>query len=213
MDLILIALLSMPLVDAGPSIWSPAGFPPSLRDVASRLPPDTQAREPDLITYAHEASHFLSLGRPGWHGIYVGNGRRWEIPTPPLATEEVFSRIPLEFRNNKRSDTLYQTYLSQGQSEYWAKQPLMILDEWRAYTLGSLVRQELGERGRGETVAHTETFTRYALVLYRMASELEGYDASEMRRFCEWNLEQCRLIEGFSLEVAGASFSGSLAPR
>lgn len=195
----MIVLLSAPLfAQELPVLWSPSGFPPTLRDVASRLPADTDAREPCLITYAHEGNHFLCKGRPGYHAIYVGGGRRWEIPTPPLATEEVFAAFP----DHARSGTLYQTYLRQGRSEYWARQPLMILDEWRAYTVGSLVRQELGQATRAETVSHTQSFALYAKVLCDLAEELEGYDAEQLRLFCQWNLEQCRRIEGFKSDVS-----------
>jgi hypothetical protein len=181
-----------------PVLWAPPqGFPPTLRDIASRLPEDTDAREPCLITYTHEGSHFLCVGKPGYHCIYIGGGRRWEIPTPPLATEEVFAAIPQDMRGT----FLYRTYLRQGQSEYWASQPLMIIDEWRAYTAGSKTRQETGIDSRAETVRHMESFTTYAKVLYDLAKEIEGYDMTELREFCRWNLGECRAIRGFRSEV------------
>ena len=201
MRLILIALMSLPIVAGPQEIWAPSAMPPTLRDIASRLPPDSPAVEPDLITYAHEGNHFLCRGRAGWHGIYIGGGRRWEIPTPPLLTAEVFAAIPREHRLNERSKTLYRTYLRQGQTDYWKAQPLMILDEWRAYTVGSLTRQELRISSRSETVAHTETFSRYAAALYRLAKECDGYDATEMRDFCRWNLAECLKIQGFRSDV------------
>jgi hypothetical protein len=46
-----------------------------------------------------------------------------------------------------------------------------------------------------------ETFTAYAKVLYDLAKEIEGYDMTELRSFCRWNLAQCRDIRGFSSEV------------
>lgn len=181
-----------------PVLWHPpGGFPPTLRDIASRLPEDTDAREPCLITYTHEGSHFLCRGKPGAHCIYIGGGRRWEIPTPPLTTEEVFAAIP----DQHRSTTLFRTYLRQGQSEYWANQPLMILDEWRAYTAGSKARQEMRVATRAETVRHMESFATYAKVLYDLAKEIEGYDSTELREFCRWNLAECQRIEGFDTEV------------
>ena len=195
---LVLALLAAPIfAEEVPVLWAPSGFPPTLRDVASRLPSDTDAREPCLITYAHEANHFLCRGLPGYHAIYVGDGKRWAIPTPPLVTEEVFAAFP----DHTKRGTLYKTYLSQGRSDYWATQPLMILDEWRAYTVGSLVRQELKQASRSETVRHTETFALYAKTLYDLANELEGYDTEQLRLFCQWNLGQCRRIEGFKSEV------------
>jgi hypothetical protein len=194
-------LTATALADELPVLWAPAGFPPTLVDIASRLPRNTAAREPDLITYAHEGSHFLCRGKPGYHAIYVGGGKRWEIPTPPLITEQVFAAIPEANRHNSRSRTLYSTYLQQGKTEYWATQPLMILDEWRAYTVGSQVRQELRQESRAETVRHCETFTLYAKTLYDLAGKIPGYDMAELRAFCRWNLEQCRKIDGFSSPV------------
>lgn len=196
---LLALLLSVPVVaEEIPVLWNPPGrFPPTLRDIASRLPRNTDARDADLITYAHEGNHFLCRGRPGFHGIYIGNGRRWEIPTPPLATEEVFAALP----PGMRTSSLYRTYRQQGRTQYWARQPLMILDEWRAYTAGSKARQEIGVARRAETVRHTETFTVYAKVLHDLASEVEGYDMTELRNFCRWNLAECHSIDGYTSEI------------
>ena len=182
-----------------PVLWNPPhGFPPTLRDIASRLPESTDARDACLITYTHEGSHFLCTGKPGYHCVYVGEGRRWEIPTPPLTTEEVFAAIP----QNLRGTTLYETYLKQGRSEYWSAQPLMFLDEWRAYTVGSLARQEMAMLRRGETVRHLESFTLYVKVMYDLAKELEGYDRTQLREFCRWNLGQCRAVREYTCGVA-----------
>jgi hypothetical protein len=43
--------------------------------------------------------------------------------------------------------------------------------------------------------------TTYAKVLYDLAKEVEGYDMTELREFCRWNLAQCREIRGFQSEV------------
>lgn len=195
---LLIALLAIPaLAEELPVLWTPpAGFPPTLRDIASRLPRDTDAKDADLITYAHEGNHFLCRGKPGFHRIYIGGGRRWDIPTPPLLTEEVFARIPEAHRTS-----IYQIYLRQGRHEYWATQPLMLLDEWRAYTVGSLVRQELGLKTRAETVAHAKTMARFCKQLHNMAQEIPEYDITELTKFCRWNLGECYRIEGFDTEV------------
>lgn len=195
---ILLALFALPaMAEEIPVLWDPpAQFPPGLRDIASRLPRDTDARDADLITYAHEGSHFLCRGKPGFHCVYIGGGRRWEIPTPPLVTEEVFARIPEKYRTS-----IYPIYLRQGKDEYWASQPLMILDEWRAYTVGSQTRRAIRVAARRETITHMETFTQYAKVLYELAKEREGYDITEMRDFCRWNLDECRSVPGFQTDV------------
>lgn len=173
-----------------PRLWSPpAGFGPTLRDIASRLPEDTPAKEPDLITYCHEGSHFLCRGRRGSHGLYIGNGDRWWIPTPPLTTEEIMHRIPRDERGS-----LWHTYYAQGKSDYWHAQPLMILDEWNAYTHGSMTRQELQVATRRETDVHCATFAGWARLLLDAAQECDGYDTTELRAFCRWNLGRCRRV-------------------
>jgi len=181
------------LAEDRPVLWDPpAAWCCTLRDVASRLPKDTPAREPDPITYAHEASHFLSQGRDGWHGIYVGEGRMRWVPVPKLRTAFVFASVPAE-----RRGPIYETYRKQGATEYWQDRPTMILDEWRAYTVGSLVRQELGLKTRAETVAHAMTMARFS----KQAKEIPEYDMAELTKFCRWNLGECHRIEGFDTEV------------
>jgi hypothetical protein len=184
------------------ALWSPpAGYPPMLRDIASRLPPDTDAREPDLITYAHEGNHFLSRGRVGGHGVYVGNGLRIVLPTPPLTTEEVFAAIPAEKRGS-----IYETYLRQGRTDYWAAQPLMILDEWAAYIAGSTARRQLSLDARRETNVHCATMAGYAAVLYRMAKDCEGYPHAKLKGFCDWQLARCREVIPDWSQLSDATF-------
>jgi hypothetical protein len=50
------------------------------------------------------------------------------------------------------------------------------------------------------------TFAAYAEVLYRLAKELEGYDVTELREFCRWNMEECRAIVPRWDEVCDARF-------
>jgi hypothetical protein len=177
-------------VDYAPRVWNPpSSYPATLRDVASRLPANTPAKEPDLITYAHEAAHFLCKGGHGCHGIYVGHGVRVYIPTPPLVTAQVFAAVPAEHRG-----TIYNTYLQQGRSPYWSTQPLMILDEWNAYLIGCRTRAELGVKERGETITHCVTFARYSKVLYDMAKDCDDYAVTDLRNFCRNQLDRCREV-------------------
>lgn len=169
-------------------IWEPpASYPATLRDIASRLPVATDARDADLITYAHEGSHFLSRGKPGYHGVYVGHGLRVFIATPPLITANVLMEVPEAERG-----TIFRTYYNQGRTDYWAAQPLMILDEWCAYIAGSQARSEMSQESRRETTVHCATFARYAEVLYRLAKDCREYPADELRTFCLWQLDRCR---------------------
>jgi hypothetical protein len=185
-----------------PAIWSPpVGFPEILRDVASRLPTDTAAKEPDLITFAHEGTHFLAKGRPGCHGLYIGGGIRLYVPTPPLTSAEVFAAIPKEKRGS-----IYYTYLRQSQTEYWSTQPLMILDEWTAYVHGSIARRQVGLEIRRETTTHCATMAGYAEVLYRLAKERKEYPIQELQDFCNWQLARCREVIPDWDQLSGARF-------
>lgn len=185
-----------------PQLWAPpASYPATLRDIAGRLPPTTDARDPDLVTYAHEGSHFLCRGKPGYHGVYVGNGLRVFLPTPPITTERVLLAVP----EHKRG-TIFNTYLAQGRTEYWAAQPLMILDEWAAYIAGSKARAEVYAVQRRETTVHCATFATYAETLYRLARECDGYPAGELRTFCLWQLDRCREAIPDWDQLTGATF-------
>lgn len=195
MWLTLMSLFAEPILAAAeveyvPRVSSPpAAFPPTLRDIASRLPLDTAAREPDLITYSHEGAHFLCKGRDGYHGIYVGDGIRIYIPMPPLQTALVFQAVPAAKRG-----TIYETYLRQGMTDYWATRPLMILDEWNAYLHGCRARREISVEIRRETNVHCATFATYAAVLYQMARECDGYPIKELKDFCNYQLGRCREV-------------------
>lgn len=184
-------------------VWTPpAGFPATLRDVASRLPPDTAAKEPDLVTYTHEGAHFLSSGKKdGYHGVYVGDGLRIYVPTPPLLTARVFAAIPADKRG-----TIYDTYRKQGESEGWRNQPLMVLDEWNAYLMGARARRELRLDSRRETNVHCATMAGYAAVMYRLAKDCEGYPHAKLKGFCDWQLARCRDVIPDWDELSDAKF-------
>ena len=183
-------------------VWNPpAAYPATLRDIASRLPPDTDAKEPCLITYAHEGAHFLCKGKEGYHGIYVGDGIRIYIPSPPLNTALVLAAVPAEKRG-----AIYQTYLRQGMTEYWSTRPLMILDEWNAYLHGCRTRRESTVESRRETTVHCATFATYAAVLYEMARECDGYPHKELKDFCNYQLARCREVIPDWDELTDAKF-------
>lgn len=169
-------------------LWNPpSAFPATLQDVASRLPQATPARDADLITYSHEGTHFLSRGKEGFHGVYTGNGIRIFLPTPPILTSQVFAAVPEAERG-----TIYETYRTQGQDPYWEVQPLMVVDEWVAYTHGSLARRDLAVTVRQETDRHCATMATYAWHLHRLAKAKPEYPIKDLTEFCRWNEERCR---------------------
>ena len=183
------ALAGAAEVEYAPAVSpTPAEYPDTLADIACRLPFDTDAKDSDLVTYAHEGNHFLCRGKKGRHAVYAGHGIRILIPTPPLLTAEVFAAIPAEDRG-----AIYETYRRQGATEYWAVQPLMLVDEWCAYTAGSLTRAEMQLTTRQESDRYCAEMATYVWHLWRLAKALPQYDSRDLTEFCRWNDERCSL--------------------
>jgi hypothetical protein len=182
-------------------LWTPPEeYPAVLKDIASRLPADTNLKEPCPITYAHEGSHGLAKGKPGYHGLYVLNGIRIYIPTPPITLADVFGSVPANERG-----AIYETYRRQGENEYWALQPLMLVDEWVAYTHGSLCRLELRRTNRQESDRHCAEMSRYVHRMYEIAKGIGSYPIKDLREFCRWNLDRCRGIPRWA-EMSSVTF-------
>lgn len=168
------------------SIWSPPGtLPATLRDVAGRLPINTDAKHEDLITYTHEGTHFLAMVKDGRHGIYVGNGLRIYLSIPNILTAELFRSIPLEERG-----VIYDTYRKQGENEYWVDKPTMVIDEWVAYTHGSMVRKESGVINRVESDKYCAILANYTWHLIELAKSRK-IDVTDIILFSMWNNERC----------------------
>lgn len=190
------------LAEDRPVIWQPpAEWCCTLRDVASRLPKNTDAYDPDYITYGHEGSHFLAQGRGAFHGIYVGNGNLRYIPIPPLRLDDVFTSVPPAARG-----PIWNTYRKQGQSEYWRHNALMLCDEWVAYLRGSQIRQEMGITKRGETDRYCAEMAGYTERMYNLARQIEGYDHRSLQSFCKDILSECKAsIPGWD-DLTGVTF-------
>lgn len=171
-----------------PVLWEPpAEWCCTLRDIASRLPRNTDAYDSDPITYAHEGSHFLSQGRGNVHGLYVGNGQLRYVPIPPLRTDAVFASMSPE-----RRGPIFDTYRKQGRTEYWRDRPVMLLDEWVAYLRGSQVRREMGIQKRQETDRYCAEMAGYCEQMYNLAKAIPDYDHQPLRDFCRDTLWECR---------------------
>ena len=180
----------------------PATFPPTLLDIASHLPLNTPYKDADLITYAHEGTHGLARGASTSHGIYILRGLRVMIPTPPVTMLEVERAVP-----ENRRGPVYKTYMNQGRHVGWKDQPLMLVDEWVAYTHGSMVRSELHQVSRQETDRYCGELCFYVSVMYTIAKERKA-PTGELRSFCRWNLDRCRKTianwDGLPAFTAGA---------
>lgn len=193
---------SAALAEDRPVLWEPpAGMSPTLRDIVSRLPKNTDAYDPDPITHGHEGSHFLSQGRGAFHGIYVGRGRLRYVPIPPMRLDDVFASIPPEQRG-----PIFNTYRQQGQSEYWRFNGCMLLDEWVAYLRGSQIRREMGITKRQETDRYCAEMAGYSERMYNLAKEIPGYDHKALQSVCKDILWECRESIPDWDEMTGVTF-------
>lgn len=169
-------------------LWAPSSqLPPTLLDIASRLPSDTDAKDTDLVTYAHEGSHFLCICKSDRHGLYVLGGLRVYLDIPNLSMLELFSSIPHEDRGE-----IYTTYQKQGSHPFWSNRTTMVLDEWLAYTHGSMTRRELAMDQRSETDRYCATMATYCWYLLQILNR-KGYDTDDIQEFCTWNNHRCSI--------------------
>lgn len=169
-----------------PVIWQPPNyFCPTLRDIASRLPIDTNAKDADLITYTHEGTHFLSRNRNGQHGLYIGDGKRVYVQIPPIAISDLFQAIPINERG-----TIYETYRKQGTNHFWQDKSTMVLDEWLAYTHGSMARKEMSILNRIETDQYCAIMATYSWYLIKISKE-KGIHVDDIVDWCIWNNQRC----------------------
>jgi hypothetical protein len=182
----------------GPSpIRQPRGdLPRQLADVYARLERPEYWRDEsapnDLITWVHEGTHGVSARiprRPGYHAIYLLDGRAVYLKHPRLTIADVAAAIPPAERGE-----VFQLYLVE-QRRYWNAEPCYLLEEWTAYIHGAAIRAELGQKTRGETVRFALEMERYARTLLNLAKRDSGYNETEkLAAFIEWNAARLRRI-------------------
>lgn len=101
-------------------------------------------------TNAHETSHDIHaylrnqnksrFDRP-INAVYCLDSRGVIIEEPRILKSQVCAFVPARLQNFR-----YQTYVSGA--KVWDRQPLYIVDEWVAYTLGAMVNVEDVQEGR-----------------------------------------------------------------
>jgi hypothetical protein len=171
-------------------------FPPTLRDIARHLPPQDvlKARhDDDLITWAHEAHHFLNSRLSDAHkrGFYLLDNSVWRFPIPENTR---LSMVAAEIPDTARG-TVFKTYLIDSQKD-WDAIPLYVFDEATAYWSGAMVRQEIGRKDRQET----ERFGVELLVYSMYAAqeickrESDDYPKQELLEFLDLLIARARLI-------------------
>jgi hypothetical protein len=171
-----------------PKSTARSGLPPVLEDIERHLPADHAYRFfDDLITWTHEGSHALCAmtSKPEGHTLlYCLEGRYVVLKNPDFTIGDVAKRIPTEARGR-----IFKTYLV-DQRKYWDDTPLYLLDEWVAYTHGSLARKQMNQATRHETVEFMAEMYSYIVPM------LEMTDDPAVHGFVDWNLRRCVEIAG-----------------
>ena len=172
LPLLLVAPLLAPVVEVldVPTIQDRPHRSESYSEVASRISDkdykyvlvDQHGKPVDEITVAHEGTHMLhaSLGKPGWHGFYLGNGFGFRLKIPENARLSDI-RVPEHLRTSR-----YRLYVLDAQ-RWWDKDVTYLADEALAYLAGAKVRRDLGWEKRSETVRNGRELTEF----FRIAIE------------------------------------------
>lgn len=158
--------------------------PHTLREIVNRVSDkdykycqyDQNRRPVDAITVAHESLHMLngSLGRPGYHGLYLGAGYGVRVKIPENF-RMFMVRVPKEEQTSR-----YTLYLVDSR-KWWDEDPIYLADEALAYLAGARTRRDLGWEKRGETIRNGLELLEF----YRKAVEVvrrcdPEYDISGM---------------------------------
>ena len=116
----------------------------------------------DEITTAHEGLHMLnaSLGKPGWHGFYLGSGMGFRLKIPPN-TRLSHIKVPSHLKTSR-----YRLYVLNAQ-KWWDRDITYLADEALAYLAGAKVRRDLGWDKRSETIRNGKELTEF----FRIAIE------------------------------------------
>ena len=177
------AILGLSVVLA-PSVADRKVEPHTLREIVNRVPDKTyrycqydQSNRPvDAVTVAHECLHMLnaSLGKPGYHGLYLGGGYAVRVEIPDNFSMSMV-RVPKEEQTSR-----YKLYLVDSR-KWWDDDPLYLADEALAYLAGARTRRDLGWEKRGETIRNGLELLEF----YRKAVEVvrrcdPDYDISGM---------------------------------
>lgn len=166
-----------------------------LSDVESHIRANNPYRDNDLITSAHEQLHginsdirnkYTNLGKI--NAFYCLNDKAVIIKEPKVTINAVANAIPFSIR-----DDLYQLYLVGGQHD-WNNEPLYLVDEWVAYTTGSLAQLDLKIPDHGSAV-NVAKFNIYINYLTKVIKEKDpNYDDTQYSRFVAWNMERTKYI-------------------
>jgi hypothetical protein len=167
----------------------PAGVPPALADLLSRVPRPEYWRDPTdpscPVTWAHEATHGMTaeLSRSGRWVIYLLDGMAVEFAGHPSVTiGQVAASVPAHQRGQ-----VFDLYLVQQRRD-WDREPLYLLDEWTCYVHGSIARRQAGLERREETERYAAEMERYCRAMLSLVERRQpDYpDLGKLREFIAW---------------------------
>ena len=175
-------------------------LPLSLRCIEARLDEHHDLRVEDMITWAHEGTHYIDArnSRSPVRAFYCLRGRIARFRNPKISITQIARATPAALRGK-----IYATYLAdRDRLRAWDDDPLYVVHEWVAYTNGSQVRKELAWEKRGETLAHMAEMGIYVAVLISLTETQDpAYDLGPLVTFVRWNAARGK-------EIAGAQWNG-----
>lgn len=143
---------------------------------------DQHRKSVDIITQCHEGTHFLnaSIGKPGWHGFYIGGGRAIRIKIPNCRISHI--DIPEDLKDT----STYRIYIKESR-KWWDRDPLYIFDECLAYLNGAKVRKEMGWDTRKETITYGKRLLRFSQCAFDAIKMQDlDYDSEGLEAFLKY---------------------------
>ena len=171
-----------------------------LADIECRMPAGHQYAFPSMpMTWAHETTHGLNSNlrmaeyrkRKGVkvNAFYCLDGKAVVVLEPKGNLRAVAKSLPASLRGPS-----FSLYLGK-QLQWWADTPTYLLDEWIAYTNGSLCGEEVKEDGWHYELLQAINFCVYSLDMARQIHTSDpGYDHEQLRALLRWNTGRVMMI-------------------
>ena len=165
-----------------------------LQDIESRMPANHGYESSDPMTWAHETTHGISSRLRMQHGagvnvFYVLDGKAFVVREPKGSLWQIGALVPQSLRGNS-----FNLYFGE-QRKYWDGTPTYVLDEWNAYTHGSLCGQELDVNGWHYELLQAIQFSVYAIAVAKSISETDAnYDHTALRAFVRFDTQRTMKI-------------------
>lgn len=187
-----------------------------LSDIESHMPEGHDYRfQGQPMTWSHETTHGLN-GRlrmffrgKGKNYLYCLDSKCVEIAEPTCTLRDVAMSIPPSLRGPS-----YNLYMIQ-QGRYWNDTPSYVLDEWIAYTHGTMTGIAVDEDGWYYELLQANNFSVYAIAMAKAVKERDpSYDHTQLREFMAWNIQRINsIMQGISSETRGGRLGQNATPK